>query len=149
MTDLLLAVAHHLIAFSLVAILAAELALCRPGISGGALDRLARVDAAYGASAMLILAIGISRVIYGLKGAQYYLHNPWFWGKMSALIVVALLSIGPTISVLRWRGTSRKSPGFIPTEAAIARVRGFIMVEFAFLSVVLICAATMARSNHF
>lgn len=88
-------------------------------------------------------------MIYGLKGAQYYLHNPWFWGKMAALVVVALLSSWPTISVLRWRGTARKSPGFIPTEAAIARVRGFIMVEFAFLTVVLICAATMARSNHF
>jgi len=149
MTDLLLAAAHHLVAFSLVAILAAELALCRPGISGGALDRLARVDAAYGASALLILAVGVSRVIYGLKGAQYYLHNPWFWGKMSALAIVALLSIWPTMSVLRWRGTARKSPGFIPSEAAIARVRAFIMFEFAFLAAVLICAATMARSNHF
>jgi uncharacterized membrane protein len=44
---------------------------------------------------------------------------------------------------------ARKSPAFILTEAAIARVRGFIIVEFAFLSVVLICAATIARSNHF
>ena len=33
MTDLLLAIAHHLLAFGLVAILAGELVLVRPGIA--------------------------------------------------------------------------------------------------------------------
>jgi putative membrane protein len=149
MTDLVLAVAHHLIVFTLVAVLAAELALCRPGISGGALTRLARVDGVYGACAGLVVLVGISRVIFGLKGPHYYLHNPWFWAKMSAIVIVALLSIGPTISILGWRATARDAPGFIPTEAAVARVRQFILVEFAFLALVLVCAATMARRISF
>jgi putative membrane protein len=149
MTDLVLAVIHHLIVFTLVAILAAELALCRPGVSGGALTRLARVDGAYGACAGLVVLVGVSRVMFGLKGSHYYLHNPWFWAKMSAIVIVALLSIGPTVSILRWRATARDTPGFIPTEAAVARVKQFIIVEFAFLALVLVCAATMARTNHF
>jgi putative membrane protein len=149
MTDLILAIAHHLLVFSLIGILAAELTLCRPGVSGSSLTILAKVDGSYGACALLIIVVGICRVIFGIKGAQYYLHNPWFWGKMSAIAIVALLSIPPTIAVLRWRNSARAAPGFIPEERAVLRVRHFFMAEFAFLAVVLACAATMARRSHF
>jgi len=149
MTDLILAIAHHLLVFSLIGILAAELALCRPGVSGSSLTTLAKVDASYGACALLIVVVGICRVIFGIKGAQYYLHNPWFWGKMSAIVIVALLSIPPTIAVLHWRKAARAAPGFIPDDRAVSRVRRYFMGEFAFLAVVLACAATMARRSHF
>jgi len=111
MTDLILAITHHVLVFSLVGILAAELALCRPGVSGAALIRLAKVDGSYGIVASLIIVVGICRVIFGNKGAQFYLHNPWFWGKMSAIVIVALLSIVSTIAVLRWRKMAGNEPG--------------------------------------
>jgi putative membrane protein len=149
MTDLVLAIAHHFLIFSLVAILAAELALCRPGVSGAALNRLAKVDGSYGVVASLIIVVGICRVIYGIKGAQYYLHNPWFWGKMSAILIVALLSIFPTIAILRWRKAAGNEPGFVPPERSITSVRQYLMAELAFLAIVIVCAATMARFNHF
>jgi putative membrane protein len=149
MTDLVLAIAHHILVFSLVGILTAELTLCRPGVSGAALTRLARVDASYGVVAALILVVGICRVIYGVKGAQYYLHNPWFWGKMSAIAVVALLSIYPTIAILRWRKAAGKDPGFVPPERSIAGVRHYFVGELAFLAIVVACAATMARRGGF
>jgi putative membrane protein len=149
MTDLLLAIAHHLLVFSLVGILAAELALCRPGLSGAALTRLAKVDGSYGIVASLIIVVGICRVIFGMKGAQYYLHNPWFWGKMLAIVIVALLSIFPTIAILRWRKAAGTEPGFVPSDRSVAGVRQYFIAELLFLAVVIICAATMARSNHF
>ena len=149
MTDLFLAIAHHFLVFSLVGILAAELSLCRPGVSGGALARLAKVDGSYGIVASLIIVVGICRVIYGVKGAQYYLHNPWFWGKMAAIVIVALLSIFPTIAILRWRKSAGLEPGFIPAERAIVRVRRYLMGELGFLAVVIIFAATMARRSYF
>ncbi|MDQ2766939.1 MAG: DUF2214 family protein [Gemmatimonadota bacterium] len=149
MTDLILAITHHFLIFALVGILAAELALCRPGVNGAALTRLAKVDGSYGSVALLIIVVGICRVIYGLKGAQYYLHNPWFWGKMSAIVIVALLSIFPTIAILRWRKAAGTEPGFAPPERSIMRVRQYLMAELGFLAVVLVCAATMARRSHF
>jgi putative membrane protein len=149
MTDLLLAITHHFLVFSLVGIVAAELALCRPGISGAALTRLAKVDGSYGIVASLIIVVGICRVIFGIKGPQYYLHNPWFWGKMSAIVIVALLSIVPTVAVLRWRKAASTEPGFVPAERDVARLRRFFMTELAFLAVVIVCAATMARRSHF
>jgi putative membrane protein len=149
MTDLLLAIAHHFLVFSLVGILAAELSLCRPGASGGVISRLAKIDGSYGAVASLIIVVGICRVIYGVKGAQYYLHNPWFWGKMTAIVIVALLSIFPTIEILRWRKAVGTEPGYSPPEPAIVRIRRYLMAELGFLVVVIICAATMARRSHF
>ena len=149
MTDLLLAIAHHVLVFSLVGILAAELALCRPGMSGGAISRLAKVDGSYGVVASLIIVVGICRVMYGVKGAQYYLHNPWFWGKMTAIVIVALLSIFPTIGILRWRKAVGLEPGYSPPQSSITGIRRYFMAELGFLAVVIICAATMARRSHF
>ena len=148
MADLLLAIAHHFLVFTLVGILAAELSLCRPGVGGGSLTRLAKVDGSYGIVASLIIVVGICRVIYGIKGAQYYLHNPWFWGKMAAIVIVALLSIFPTIAILRWRKSAGNEPGFFPPERSIANVRRYLVAELGFLAVVIVFAATMARRSH-
>ena len=55
MTDLILAIAHHLAVFTLVAIFAAEFALLRPGLEGKRLTQLGSLDRAYGATAMRFL----------------------------------------------------------------------------------------------
>ena len=67
-TDLLLAIAHHLLVFALVAVLAAETVLVRPGLKGRALARLGGLDRFYGMAAGLIIIVGFSRVFFGLKG---------------------------------------------------------------------------------
>ena len=54
--NLILACAHHLAVFSLVGIFAAEFALIRPGLGGARLGQLARIDAAYGAVATVVIA---------------------------------------------------------------------------------------------
>ena len=63
--DLVLAGGHHLAVFTLVAIFAAEFALVRPGLSGQRVAQLARIDGAYGAIAMLVIAIGLLRIFFG------------------------------------------------------------------------------------
>ena len=45
--DLTLAISHHVVVFLLVAILAAEFVLLRPGLAGQGIGQLARIDAAY------------------------------------------------------------------------------------------------------
>src|ERR1044071_7839207 len=100
--DLLLAIAHHLAVFSLVAIFAAELALLRPGLDGPRLSQLARIDAAYGGMATLVIIVGILRVIFGAAGWEYYVGNVMFWSKMAAFVVMGLLTIQPTLAIRRW-----------------------------------------------
>jgi putative membrane protein len=148
-TDLELAIGHHVLVFALVAIMAVEFALVRPGLSGAMLLRMARLDALYGASAGLIVAIGIARIIFGVKGADFYLSNPWFWGKMIAFVAIASLSAIPTASFMKWRRATKADPGFAPAPEIVRRVRSFIAAQLALVPIVLICAAAMARFGSF
>ena len=139
--DLLLAIAHHVLAFAIAALIAAELALSRPGLTKADLPMLGRVDAAYGACAGLIILVGIGRVLFGLKGWEFYVYNPAFWLKMAAFATVGLLSIAPTRTILRWRraGVAQLQ------ELDIIGVRRWLKLEAGVFVLILIFAAAMAR----
>ncbi len=140
LTDLVLAILHHLLVFTLAGLLAAELALTRPGLSGQGLGLLGRIDAAYGGVAMAVIAVGVCRVLFGLKGWEYYVSNHAFWAKMAAFVAVGLLSIPPTRRIIAWR----RGAGTVP-EGEIAAVRAWLKGEAFFLALVLVFAAAMAR----
>ena len=139
--DLLLAILHHLLVFSLAGILAAELVLVRPGLTGQNLGLLGRIDGAYGGVALAVIVVGVGRVLFGLKGWEYYVGNHAFWGKMAAFVIVGLLSIRPTMRIIAWR---RSGTGVAP-EAEILAMRSWIKGEVFFLALVLVFAAAMAR----
>jgi putative membrane protein len=139
--DLLLAILHHFLVFTLAGMLVAELALVRPGLSGTGLGVLGRIDGAYGGVAMAIIVVGVCRVLFGLRGWEYYVSNHAFWGKMIAFVIVGLLSIRPTMRIIAWR---RSGTGVVP-EGEIQAVRGWIKGEIFFLALILVFAAAMAR----
>ena len=112
MTDLILAIAHHLLAFSLLGILFAQYAIVRPGLAGAALNRVRMFDRFYGLFAGLLIVAGVLRLIYGLKGPDFYLPNPVFWAKMAAFLAVGLLSIPPTLRILAWGRRASGRPRF-------------------------------------
>jgi putative membrane protein len=145
MPDLVLAILHHLLILSLAGLLSIEIALVRPGVSGAKLKDLGAIDAAYGATAGLILAVGFGRVYWGAKGSAFYLENPVFWAKIAAFAVVGLLSIPPTLAVLKWRKQAKADPAFTPPTAEIARTRRVLVLELAVFALIPIFAAAMAR----
>jgi putative membrane protein len=143
--DLILAAAHHLAIVTLIVLLAMEFALLRPGLSGADLRRLALIDAGYGASAGIVIAIGVCRVIFGLKGPNFYIHNPWFWAKMASFAAIGLLSVPPTMTLLKWRRAYRADAAFVAPDDGVKCLRRFVHAEVALLALVVIFAATMAR----
>ncbi|WP_240231275.1 DUF2214 family protein [Devosia lacusdianchii] len=143
--DLLLAIAHHLAVFTLVGILAAEFALLRPGLAGGRITQLARIDAAYGGVATLVILVGVLRVIFGASGWEYYVANYAFWAKMVAFLVMGLLTIQPTIAIRRWAKAGRGEAGYAPPAGEIAASRRFIHLQAGILVLIPIFAAAMAR----
>lgn len=149
LTDLILAILHHLAVLALVVLMTVELMLLQPGLTSRNLRSLIKVDAAYGASAGLVIGIGLARVFWGIKGADFYLGNPWFWTKMAAFVVIGLLSIPPTIAILKWRNAQRQDTGFLPSADDIARLRRFVKHEAALLGIVFASAAVMARYGAF
>ena len=145
MTDLLLAIAHHLLVFSLAAILAIELATVRPGLTGAGLRRLGIVDLHYGLIAALILIVGFARVYMGVKGPEAYLGAWTFWAKIGAFALVGLLSAPPTLRILQWRKRARAEPGFALGAAEVQAVRPFLIAELAVFALIPVFAAMMAR----
>jgi len=149
LTDLLLASLHHLLFFGLIAMLVTEAALLRGLVDGATVQRLARLDAGYGISAGLLLAIGFARVFQGIKGADFYLHNPWFHAKIGCFVLVGLLSILPTLRFLRWRKALRADAGFVPPAGEVAAMARVIRFELVLVAAILVLAAMMARYGGF
>lgn len=149
LTDLLLAAAHHLLVFALIAMLVAESVLLRGPIDAAVLRRLAGLDAGYGMSAVLLLVVGVLRLLYGIKGHAFYAHNPWFHAKFGLFVLAALLSILPTVRFLRWRRALKADAGFLPPADQVATLRWLIRFELILIAAILVCAAAMARFGGF
>ena len=146
MTDLALAIVHHLIVFGIAAVLAAELALMRPAaMSPHTVRLLGRFDAAYGLLALAILGAGFIRVYYGAKGPDFYLHNHAFWGKMAAFAVVGLVSAPPTLRIAAWKKALKADAAFTPPLQEVGRLRRLLLIEIHVFALILIFAAAMAR----
>lgn len=144
--DLLLAVLHHVLAFGLAGVLAAELVLLRPGLAGRELRLMARIDQIFGALALAIVVIGIGRIFLGLKGWEFYVYNWAFWAKMAAFLLVGLLSIRPTMRIIAWRAAAGNATGlYVVPDAEIASVRRLVHWEAAIFVLIPIFAAVMAR----
>ena len=130
---------HHLAAFALVAALAAEMVLLRGEVTAPIARRLARIDALYGASAGILLVVGLLRVFYFEKGAAYYFHSAPFIAKLALFVAVGLLSIYPTVTFRRW------SKELAVPQANVTKVRRTLHLQLAGVALILLCAAMMAR----
>ena len=143
--DLLLAIAHHLLVFGLLGLLITEMLTVRPSMSAAAVRYVARLDIAYGIVAALVLIVGFSRVFFGIKGAGFYLSNPVFWAKIAAFLILGLLSIPPTMQVLRWRKAANGNKDFRPPDHEVKAVRRYMHYEGMAFFTIPIFAALMAR----
>ncbi|WP_454722275.1 MULTISPECIES: DUF2214 family protein [Cupriavidus] len=145
LTDALLAFLHFTFIFLLIALMTAEAVVLRPGITPATLRRLSIYDLVYFLSAMAVLASGLLRLFYGAKGAQFYLHNPWFHAKMTVFVVIALCSLPPTFAIRRWRRQAGTRPDFVPDAADLKKARRWVMIEAHLLILLPLCAVMMAR----
>ena len=140
MFDLTLAISHHLLIFVLFGVFTAELVLVRTNLDASAVTRTARIDLWYGIVAGAIVVVGFTRAIFASKGWAYYEHNAFFWAKIATFVVIALLSVSPTLRYLRWERS-----GTVPTNVEIAAVRRFLWAEVVLFALLPIFAAAMAR----
>jgi putative membrane protein len=144
-SSVLMASLHHLAAFTLVAMLAVEVATFKPPFSALQARRLQRVDLIFGLSATLLLVVGLMRVFWFEKGPAYYWHDLYFSIKFTAFILAAVISIYPTKVMLSWT-RALKAGGAPEISASCARrVRMCLMLELTAIVVILPCAALMAR----
>jgi len=145
MGEAIAAYLHYLSIFLLFALLTLEHQLFKPPLDLPRARSLIRVDIAYGLSAGLVLASGIARLLWYGKGPAYYLHNSLFHAKFGLFILIALLSILPTVVFLNWRNDLRA--GQVPQLSARlgTLVIMCIRLELLLLLILPLLAALMAR----
>jgi len=143
----LFAFLHHLCAFTLVAAVAIEFTLVRQELTVASARRLQVTDAVLGVAAGALLVIGLLRVFYFEKGANYYFHSHAFLTKFALFIIIGLLSIIPTLEFLSWRGAIKAGQVPVVDAGKLRRVSAVIHAELAAIVVILLCAAIMARGG--
>jgi putative membrane protein len=141
----LFAFLHHVAAFTLVAALVVEFVLIREEITLQAARRLLLADLVFGASAGSVLAVGLLRVFFFEKGADYYFHSAPFIAKVSLFALIALLSIYPTVVFLSWRPSLRLGRPPLVDARKIRRLRSLMHWELAGVVALIFCAALMAK----
>ncbi|HYP58614.1 MAG TPA: DUF2214 family protein [Beijerinckia sp.] len=148
-TDFILASLHHLAVFTLVAVVACELVLLRPGIDGPTIKRIGILDLIYGAVAGLVVVAGFARVFFGAKGPDYYFANYIFWTKIGLFAAIGLISIPPTLRFIAWRRELKRDPKWLPGPLEVRKIKRFIHVEAGLLIFLPILGAAMARGYGF
>ena len=134
---------HHAGFVGLTAALAAELVLLGGDLTARTVRRLRFADLAVGLSAMTVLGAGLLRVFYFEKGAAYYFKTWPFHAKLTLFVVLALLSIYPTICFIRW------AKGAPVDAGTLRKVRMIVHAELAGIVLILLFAAMMARGIGF
>jgi len=143
----LFAFLHHVAAFTVVSALAVEFVLVRQDLALASARRLPVIDAVLGISAGLLLIVGLSRVFLFEKGSLYYLSSYAFLVKFAVFVVIALLSIVPTVEFLSWRKALRAGEVPVVDAKKMKLVRAMIHSELAGVVIILLCAAIMAHGG--
>ena len=141
----LLAYAHIAAILALVVFQTSEAALCRgEWINAAVVRRLVRVDVLYAVSALAVLATGVARTVWGMKGTEWYWSQPLLHAKVGAFVLIALMSIIPTRMFVRWRRTL-DATGALPSGDEIQRARRWVMIEAHLLVLIPLAGTLLAR----
>jgi len=143
----LFAFLHHLMAFTLVAAIAVEFMLIRQPLTPVSARRIVATDAVLGASATVLLVVGLLRVFYFEKGETYYFSSHAFLTKLGLFILLALLSAIPTVEFLSWRPALKAGQLPQPAPKKLRMITGVLHAELAGIVIILLCAAIMARGG--
>lgn len=136
---------HHVAAFALVAALAIEFVLIKGELTAANARGIVVADLVFGVSAGVVLVVGLLRVFYFEKGANYYFQSAPFIAKLSLFVIVALLSIYPTVQFLSWKKSLDRGQHPAVNERSLGKIRRLVHWELAAIVVLILCAALMAR----
>jgi putative membrane protein len=143
--DAALAYLHFSAIFVLFGYLIAEAILLRGTLTPEMVRRLGRIDIIYFGAAMAVLATGFLRLVFGAKGADYYLSWWPIYAKIGTFLVIAIVSVVPTLAYIRWRRMlDRDAAWQVPADEQ-KKMRRLVMVELHLAALIPAFAVVMAR----
>lgn len=141
----LLAYAHFVAILSVVVFITSEAALCRAEwLNAAVVRRLARVDVIYLVAALAVLATGVARTWWGMKGLGWYWQQPLLHLKLTLFVLIGLISIQPTLAFRRWV-RQLDTHGKLPDASEVSRVRRLIMIQAHLMVLIPLAGSLLAR----
>ena len=137
---------HYIGIMLLLASLLGEHLLLKPEMTVSEATTIRRLDIVYGASAAIVLVTGIARMFLE-KGASYYNHQIAFHILVGIFVIVALLSIYPTVIFLRWRSESATGRGQQLAPAQFRKIQMLVRLEMTLLLLAPLFATWMAHGS--
>lgn len=131
---------HFIAVFAIVAALSIEAFAISSSMTRARLRRLARIDALYGAGAVLLLFAGMMLWWKVGKPAAYYSNNHLFLAKIALFALMGVLSIYPTVFFLKQSKGKQEEVVQVP-----AAVRRCIYLELLLLLAIPLLAVLMAQ----
>jgi putative membrane protein len=135
---------HYVAIMLLIASLLGEHLVLKQALTAAEARTLQRLEIIYGGSAALVLVTGIMRM-YLEKGTAYYLQNGPFHALLGVFVVVALLSIYPTVVFLRWRADTRAGRGQQLAAGQLKKLQMILRVEMTLMLLAPFFATWMAH----
>jgi len=107
--------------------------------------RMQRCDIWYGVFAALVLVVGFMRVYHFEKGYDFYSASPFYYVKLGLFLLVGLISIYPTMRLIKWRSHTNKGEAPVISAQEYQRIITVLRVELILLLGVALSATLMAR----
>ncbi|OQX73624.1 MAG: hypothetical protein B6D61_12350 [Bacteroidetes bacterium 4484_249] len=145
--QILITYIHYISIMVLMGSLISEYILLKSGLVKNLIKHLAIVDLLYGIAAVFVLTTGLFRWFYFGKGYDFYISNPLFHIKLTLFIVLAILSVFPTIKILKWRKQERTGENPTIEDKAVRRIITFIRIEFLIIIIIPLLAVLIARGS--
>lgn len=135
MDDILIRYFHFAGIMVLSFALITEHGLAKAEISGRQMRRLAVVDAVYGISAAVVLLTGLIQWLWTGKPATFYTQNPVFHIKLTIFVVIVLLSIYPTVFIVKRRKTNSETVRIPKSVVMLLRLELLLLFVMPLLGV--------------
>ena len=131
---------HYISIFGVVSSVVAEHLLVKPKMTRSEISRVAKLDSIYGICAIMVLVMGLLMWFVVGKPASYYNSNWIFHLKVTLFIIVGLLSIIPTIYLLKNRKGDPDEVLEVPKK-----IKMMIRLELLILFLIPLLATLMAN----
>jgi putative membrane protein len=145
MTSSFSAFLHHVAAFTVFACAVLSLVLLQFKFNLRVAKQLQYTDMVNGIAATLVLLIGMIRIFYTEKGADYYFHNVPFLAKLTLYGLASFLSIVPTFEIFRWKKTLNQGQLPVVTDTKFGQLRAVAIGQVLCILGMMLCSSLAAR----
>ena len=145
MLESVLASLHLVAILAMVVFSSSQAALCRQEwLNAAVVRRLLRLDWIFLASVTVLLLSGVARVVWGIKGWQWYVGQPLFHVKMTLVLITLVIVARPSFTIRRWVRTLDAN-GTLPSSHEINRLLSALMLHTHIMPFIAVLAVFWAR----